>query len=88
LIGRKLMAVWAGKSLRMERPFQILTALFLTEKLIDGKPDHRNTWRPISWNTPFCPLQKHVAEIVQLRANMSRVLRRAAPQPTFLSKAS
>ena len=79
LIGRKLMAVWAGKPLRMKRPLQVLIAFLLTEKLIDGKPDHGNTWRRISWNTsfwpwnrPFWPLQKHVSRIVQPRANMSQ----------------
>ena len=67
------MAVWTGKALRMERPLQVLIAFLLTEKLVDGKSDHRNTWDAISWNTPFWPLQKHVAEIVQLRANMSLI---------------
>ena len=46
LIGKRLMAVWAGKPLRMKRPLQVLIAFLLTEKLIDGKPDHGNTWRP------------------------------------------
>ena len=66
------MAVWAEKTFRMERPFQVLIAFLLTEKLVDEKPDHGNTWRPISWNTPFWPLQRHMTEIVHLRANMSR----------------
>ena len=59
------MAVRAREPLRMERPLQVLVAFLLTEKLVDGEPDHDNTWGPVSWNTPFWPLQKRVAEIVQ-----------------------
>ena len=79
------MAVWTGKSLRMERPLQVLIAFLLTEKLVDGKSDHPNTWGTISWNTPFWPLQKHVDEIVQLRANMSQSLFRHRCPSAFQS---
>ena len=87
LVTREFVTVRAGKPLWMKRPFQILVAFLLTKKLVDGKPDHvdgkpdhGNTWRPISWNTPFWPLQKHVAEVVQLRANMSQALYLVSPR--------
>jgi len=72
LIRRKFMPVRAGKPLWMKRPFQVLVAFLLTEKLVDGKTNHRNTSEAISWNTPWYAISKRRAKIVQLRANMSQ----------------
>jgi hypothetical protein len=66
LVRWKLVTVRAGKPLWMKRPFQILLALLLAEKLVDGKPNHRRLSEAISWNTPCRTFANRRTNIVQL----------------------
>jgi hypothetical protein len=52
LIIRQFMSVQTRKSLRMERPLQVLVAFLLAEQLVNRKSNHPDVSSVVFWNMP------------------------------------